>query len=45
MTVTIDNPKTYTKPWLGRDRLPLRLLLPDTDLVEIICSPERGARF
>jgi hypothetical protein len=38
MTVTIDDPKVYTKPWLVRNRMPLRLLPPDTDLMEMIPS-------
>ena len=33
--VTIDDPKTYTKPWTVT--LPLRLL-PDTELLEYICT-------
>ena len=32
--ITIDDPKTYTKPWTVI--LPLRLL-PDTELLEYIC--------
>ena len=44
-SVTIDDPKTYTKPWLGRDRLPLRLLSPETDLIEMICSPEEAREY
>jgi len=33
--VTIDDPKAYTKPWTAT--IPLRLL-PDTDLLEYICT-------
>jgi hypothetical protein len=33
--VTIDDPKTYTKPWT----MPMRYtLLPDTDLLEFVCE-------
>ena len=45
LTVTIDDPTAYTKPWLGRDRLPLRLLSPDTDLIEMICSPAEAREY
>ena len=43
--VTIDDPKTYTKPWTPRDRLPLRLLPPDTDLMEMIPSASESAAY
>jgi hypothetical protein len=45
LTVTIDDPKAYTKPWLGRDRLPLRLLSSDTDFREMICSPAEAREY
>ena len=45
LTVTIDDPKTYTKPWLGRDRLPLRLQSSDTDFREMICSPAEAREY
>lgn len=45
LTVTIDDPKTYTKPWTPRDRLPLRLLPPDTDLMEMIPSASEAAAY
>ena len=39
LTVKIDDPKAYTEPWLGRDRMRLKLLPPDTDIMEMICAP------
>jgi hypothetical protein len=45
LTVTIDDPKAYTKPWLPRDKLPLRLMPPDTDLMEMIPSATETAEY
>lgn len=38
LTVVITDPKVYTKPWTMRNRLPLRLMPPDTDLMEMITA-------
>ena len=35
MKLTIDDPKTYTKPWTVDENA---VLLPDTDLLEYVCS-------
>jgi hypothetical protein len=46
--VTIDDPKSYTRPWTVRVN---QRLLPDTDLIEFVClennqfNPLTGARF
>jgi hypothetical protein len=45
LTVTIDDPKTYTKPWVPRNKLPLRLLPPGTDLMEMIPSASEAAAY
>ena len=45
LTVTIDDPKAYTKPWVARDKLPLRLMPPDTDLMEMIPSASEAAEY
>ncbi len=45
LTVTIDDPKTYTKPWTPRNRMPLRLLPPTTDLMEMIPSASEAAAY
>lgn len=39
LTVTIDDPKMYTKPWVPADKLTLHLLPADFDMGEMICSP------
>jgi hypothetical protein len=36
LTVVIDDPMIYTKPWLGRDRLPMKRMAPGNDLAELI---------
>lgn len=45
LTVTIDDPKVYTKPWLALDKFPLRLQPPDFDVREMICSPSELADY
>lgn len=40
LTVTIDDPKAYTKPWSVS--IPLDLL-PDTEMMEFICENEKDA--
>jgi hypothetical protein len=45
LTVTINDPKAYTKPWLGRDKLALRLMPSDTDLMEMIPSATEAAEY
>ena len=45
LTVTIDDPKVYTKPWLVRNRMPLRLLPTGTDLMEMIPSASEAAAY
>jgi hypothetical protein len=37
--VTIDDPKTYTKPW--SNTIPLHLLA-DTELLEFVCEDNRS---
>jgi hypothetical protein len=45
LTVKLDDPKAYTMPWVGRDKLPLRLMPPDTDLMEMIPSASEAIRL
>jgi hypothetical protein len=45
LTVTIDDPKAYTKPWVPRNKLALRLLPPDIDLIEMIPSASEAAEY
>lgn len=45
LTVTIDDPKMYTKPWVAMDRFPFRLQDPHTDVMEMYCSPAEMEKF
>ena len=45
LTVVINDPKVYTKPWMVRNRLPLRLMPPDTDLMEMIPSASEAQAY
>jgi hypothetical protein len=45
LTVTIDDPKVYTKPWLARNKLPLRLMPPGLDLMEMIPSASEAQAY
>ena len=45
LTLTITDPKMYSKPWNALDKFPLRLQPADFDLREMICSPSEQAEF
>ena len=45
LTVTIDDPVMYTKPWTPLDKLPIRLMPSDTDLMEMIPSASEAAAY
>jgi hypothetical protein len=45
LTVTIDDPLVYTKPWIARNRLPLKLMPPGTDLMEMIPSASEAQAY
>jgi hypothetical protein len=45
LTVTIDDPKAYTAPWTPRNKLRLRLLPPEIDLIEMIPSATEAAEY
>lgn len=44
-TVTIDDPKMYTAPWVALDKLPFYLQPPSLDVREMICSPSESAAY
>jgi len=44
-TVLIDDPKMYTKSWLALDKFPMKLLPPDFDVREMICSPSESSEY
>jgi hypothetical protein len=45
LTLTINDPKMYTKPWNALNKFPMRLQPADFDLREMICSPSEQAEF
>lgn len=45
LTVTINDPKMYTKPWVALDKFPLQLQPPGTDIHEMFCSPSEFAEY
>ena len=45
LTVTIDDPKMYTKPWVALDKFPMKLEPADFDVREMICSPLEFAEY
>jgi hypothetical protein len=45
LTVTINDPKMYTKPWVALDRVPFQLQVPNFDVREMICSPSEFAEY
>ena len=44
-TVHVDDPKMYTKPWTALDKFPMKLMPPDFDVREMICSPSESAEY
>jgi hypothetical protein len=45
LTVTIDDPKMYTRPWVAMNKFPMKLQDPHTDVMEMYCSPSELERF
>jgi hypothetical protein len=45
LSVTIDDPKMYTKPWVALDKFPMKLEPPSFDIREMICSPSETALY
>jgi hypothetical protein len=45
LTVTLDDPKSYTKPWTPRNMMPLTLAPANLDMMEMICSPTEVMDF
>lgn len=39
LTVTIDDPKVYTKPWVAGDTVALKLQPPNREIKEMFCVP------
>lgn len=45
ISVSLDDPKFYTKPWLALDKFPMRLDRANFDVREMICSPSEFAEY
>jgi hypothetical protein len=45
LTVTIDDPKMYTKPWVAINKIPLHLQAPDFDIREFFCVPSETMEY
>ena len=45
LTVTLDDPKLYTKPWVALDKLPFKLMGADFAMAEQRCSPSEMATY
>jgi len=45
LTVVLDDPTVYTKPWMARNRLPLKAVPPGTDLMEMIPSASEAQLY
>jgi len=45
LTVKIIDPKMYSEPWLGLNKLPLHLQPADFDIPELLCSPVDMAEY
>jgi len=45
LTVKIDDPKTYTEPWLGRDKFRITLLPANKAFMEMICAPSEAEAY
>jgi len=45
MSVTIDDPKYYSKPWVAIDKMQFQLMPPDTPFLEMMCSPSELAEY
>jgi len=45
LTMTIDDPKVYAKPWIAVNKMPFKLRPPNTELLEMMCSPSEMAVY
>jgi hypothetical protein len=45
LTLTIIDPKYYTKPWNALDKYPLRLQTGSFDIREMVCSESEAAEY
>jgi hypothetical protein len=45
LTVTIDDPKMYTRPWVAINKFPMKLQSPDYDVIEMMCIPTESEKY
>jgi hypothetical protein len=45
LTMTIDDPKFYSKPWVALNKMRLELKPANTDIEEMLCSPSEIADY
>jgi len=45
LTVTIDDPKMYAKPWVAINKFPMKLQSPDYDVIEMMCIPSESEKY
>ena len=45
LTVTINDPKMYTKPWIAMNKFAFKLQPANTQVSEILCSPVENQRY
>lgn len=45
LTMTLDDPTYYTKPWVALNKMKLKLLPPTTEIPEMMCSPSEIAEY
>jgi hypothetical protein len=45
LTVTVEDPKMYSKPWVAMDKFPFALLPSDFDMREQLCAPSENEQY
>jgi len=45
LTVTVDDPKMYTRPWVAVNKFPMRLQSPEYDVPEMMCIPSEQEEY
>jgi hypothetical protein len=45
LTVTINDPKMYTKTWIAMNKFPMQLEDPHKDVMEMYCSPSEMEKY
>jgi hypothetical protein len=45
ITVTVTDPKFYSRPWIPMDKFPMKLQANDYDIIEMLCAPSDMASY